>query len=143
MTHVDVPAIAGILLEDVASILSDRDLQYQQEHPEAGVVVYHLIFHFVALVKGDEYTLEWKQIDVELTTTQVDAWQAYQEAEAYVMETYEPVEFHFIGMDVVDAYIVNVPYEKITELPQEYWYDWQGALQGEIEEVDLSDLEWE
>ncbi|MCI4411761.1 MAG: hypothetical protein JHC38_08845 [Thiotrichales bacterium] len=143
MTHIDVPALGSVLLEDVASILSDKELQYQQEHPEAGVVVYHLIFHFLIAYYEKGQGIVWDYADVELTTTQVDAWQAYQEAEAYIMETYEPIELYFLGMDVVDAYIVNVPHEKITELPQEYWYDWEGALESNIEEIEPSEDEWE
>lgn len=142
MTHIDVPAVSGVLLEDVASILSEKDLQYQREHPESGVVVYHLIFHFIILHYVEGQGVVWDTVDVELTTTQIDAWQAYLEAENYVVETYEPIQIHFLGMDVIDAYVVNVPYQTINKLPEQYWYDWQSALQGEIEEIDLSDLEW-
>jgi len=142
MTHIDVSAISGVLLEEVSELLSEKDLQYQSEHPEAGVVVYHLTFYFLILhyVKGQGAV--WDYVDVEMTTTQIDAWQAYQEAEAYVMETYEPIEIYFLGVDVVDAYVVNVAHGTITRLPERYWYDWESALEDEIPEIDLSDLEW-
>ncbi|MEM3895563.1 hypothetical protein [Thermofilum sp.] len=140
MTHIDVSAVSDVLLEDVASILSEKDLEYQRQHPEAGVVVYHLIFHFIIMhyVKGRGAV--WDTVDVEMTTTQIDVWQAYLEAEMYVIETYEPIEIHFLGVDVVGAYVVNVPHQTINWLPEKYWYDWKGALEREISEVDVSEL---
>lgn len=140
MTHIDVPAVSGVLLEDVASILSEKDLEYQRQHPEAGVVVYHLIFHFIIMYYVEGQGAVWDIVDVEMTTTQIDVWQAYLEAEMYVIETYEPIEIHFLGVDVVGAYVVNVPHQTINGLPEKYWYDWKGALEREISEVDVSEL---
>ena len=143
MTHIDVPAVSGIILEEVSELLSERDLKYQEQHPESGVVVYHLVFRFLIMyyVKGQGAV--WDVVSVEVTTTRIDAWAVFQEAEAYVMETYEPIEIYFLGVEVIDAYVVNVPHKTISRLPERYWYDWESALQGEIPEVDLGDLVWE
>lgn len=143
MSNSETPAVYTRILEEVSEILSDKDWQYQSENSEAGIVVYDLVFRFLILhyIKGQGAV--WDIVEVEKTATEIDAWKVFLEAESYVQEEYEPIEMYFLGVEVVNAYVVNVPHQSVTELEEQYWYDWEGALASEVEEVDLGDLDWE
>ncbi|MCI4409218.1 MAG: hypothetical protein JHC26_09010 [Thermofilum sp.] len=143
MSNSEVPVASGFILSEVADILSDKDYQYQKENPEAGIVVYDLTFRFLILHYVEGQGAVWDYVEVDKTATEVDAWKVFLEAQSYVSDEYQPIEMYFLGVEVNGAYVVNVPHESVVELPEEYWFDWEDALSGEVSEIEEADLEWE
>jgi len=128
--------IMGLLEEDVLSealaLATERDLRYWEEHPEAGVILYSIKFTFAVLVYVKKEGLVWRLVDVVVTTTTIDPLEALMQAEIYIEETYDPVEYALVDVSVIGAWRVNPVYGIIEPFPSRYWFNWVDALSGYI-----------